>query len=117
MGVIAARFDNVVSASSTHLEGELDHTVVPCRHGMLPFGTPAVEQTISFLNRGCFAPSLAATRDRVETRADGRMKDMPLNDNQVASASDLKRCGFPWEPRAGHFVFDEHRICPQSSPF
>ena len=59
-GVIAARFDNVVSLRSTHLVGERDHTVVPCRHGMLPFNKKAIRQTVSFISNGHFTAPAAA---------------------------------------------------------
>ena len=63
-GVIAARFDNVVSRQSTHLPGERDHTVVSCRHGMLPFSKSAIEQTVFFLNNGLFTASETAARNQ-----------------------------------------------------
>ena len=66
-GVIAARFDNVVSVHSTHLPSERDHTVVPCRHGMLPFNKSAIAQTVSFLNNGHFTASEAAAKDQAIT--------------------------------------------------
>jgi triacylglycerol lipase len=64
-GVIAAAHDHVVALSSTHIPGERDHTIVPCRHGMLLFHRQAAEQTVAFLRQGSFlathpasAPSL-----------------------------------------------------------
>lgn len=64
-GIIAAAHDHVVALSSTHLSCERDHTIVPCRHGMLLFHRQAAEQTVAFLRQGSFlathhnsAPSL-----------------------------------------------------------
>jgi hypothetical protein len=32
-------------------------------------------------------------------------------------ARELRRLGLPWEPQAGHYVFDETGFCTKGSPF
>ncbi len=36
---------------------------------------------------------------------------------EITLARDLRRQGLVWEPRAGHYVYDETGFCKQSSPF
>jgi pimeloyl-ACP methyl ester carboxylesterase len=54
VGVIAAAWDYVVRESSTHLEGETDHIVLPSRHSGLVLRRPAAEQIVHFLKHGRF---------------------------------------------------------------
>lgn len=36
---------------------------------------------------------------------------------EIKLARQLKSAGLPWEPQAGHYVYDETGFCKQASPF
>ena len=36
---------------------------------------------------------------------------------EIELARSLRRHGVPWEPAAGHYVYDETGFCKQASPF
>ncbi|TWU56268.1 hypothetical protein [Rubripirellula reticaptiva] len=42
---------------------------------------------------------------------------MRFTEDEIVAAKRLHECGLPWEPQAGHYVFDETGFCEQSSPF
>lgn len=42
---------------------------------------------------------------------------MNFSDMEIVVARQLRRHGLSWEPRAGHYVYDETGFCPQASPF
>jgi len=54
IGIIAAAADAVVSVESTHLDGELDHLVLPGRHGLLPLRRDTAIQIHAFLRNRRF---------------------------------------------------------------
>jgi hypothetical protein len=42
---------------------------------------------------------------------------MRFTDEEIILARKLRDEGLPWEPAAGHYVYDETGFCKQSSPF
>lgn len=54
LGVIAAERDPVIHEESTHIEGEVDHIVLPGRHGELIFKRDVYDQVSHFLKHGGF---------------------------------------------------------------
>ena len=42
---------------------------------------------------------------------------MRFTDEEITLARTLRDDGLPWEPAAGHYVYDETGFCKQSSPF
>ena len=42
---------------------------------------------------------------------------MYFSDLEIEAARRLRQLGIPWEPRAGHYVFDETGSCSHASPF
>lgn len=42
---------------------------------------------------------------------------MKFSHDEINLAKQLKQKGLPWEPAAGHYVFDETGFCKQTSPF
>jgi hypothetical protein len=42
---------------------------------------------------------------------------MRFSDRAVQKARWLRQLGLPWEPRPGHYVFDEHSLIEKRSPF
>jgi hypothetical protein len=42
---------------------------------------------------------------------------MRFTDEEITLARKLRDEGLPWEPAAGHYVYDETGFCKQSSPF
>ncbi|MEM7313177.1 MAG: hypothetical protein AAF497_08495 [Planctomycetota bacterium] len=42
---------------------------------------------------------------------------MNFSEQEIALARELRVAGLPWEPRAGHYVYDETGFCKQPSPF
>ena len=42
---------------------------------------------------------------------------MHFSDLEIEAARRLRRRGLSWEPRAGHYVYDETGFCKQASPF
>ncbi len=42
---------------------------------------------------------------------------MQFSNDEIAIARRLHQCGLPWEPRAGHYVYDRTGFCKQTSPF
>ncbi len=42
---------------------------------------------------------------------------MRFSEAEIEAARRLRRGGLSWEPRAGHYVYDETGFCKQSSPF
>jgi hypothetical protein len=42
---------------------------------------------------------------------------MHFSDEEIRLAKQLRQRGLDWEPRAGHYVFDETGFCKQTSPF
>lgn len=52
VGVIAAQNDWIVSQSATHLDGQLDHAVIPTSHQQLVQHPLAIEMTLRFLEEG-----------------------------------------------------------------
>ena len=42
---------------------------------------------------------------------------MRFSEKEIEAARRLRSSGLNWEPRAGHFVFDEQGFCKQKSPF
>jgi pimeloyl-ACP methyl ester carboxylesterase len=53
-GVIAARFDHLVSESSTHAPGEVDHLEVGASHGWLMYRPSVQRAIVAFLRTGRF---------------------------------------------------------------
>lgn len=58
--VFKGRNDGKVSVQSTRLIGMADHIVVPVAHTMLPRSRLVIDQTLSFLRDGKFAPQLVS---------------------------------------------------------
>ena len=42
---------------------------------------------------------------------------MRFSDEEIVIARRLHQVGLPWEPQAGHYVYDETGFCKQTSPF
>jgi hypothetical protein len=42
---------------------------------------------------------------------------MQFSPQEIDMAREFRRLGLPWEPRAGHYVFDETGFCRKGSPF
>ena len=42
---------------------------------------------------------------------------MKFSEAEIELARKLRKVGLPWEPAAGHYVFDETGFCKQPSPF
>jgi hypothetical protein len=42
---------------------------------------------------------------------------MQFSPEEINMARILRRLGLPWEPRAGHYVYDEAGFCRKGSPF
>ncbi|MEM9354695.1 MAG: hypothetical protein AAGB04_00650 [Pseudomonadota bacterium] len=42
---------------------------------------------------------------------------MQFSEAEIQSARRLREAGLAWEPRAGHYVYDETGFCKQISPF
>ena len=42
---------------------------------------------------------------------------MKFSEQEIEMARSLRQRGLAWEPRAGHYVFDETGFCKQASPF
>ena len=42
---------------------------------------------------------------------------MHFSDEEIELACQLREAGLAWEPRAGHYVYDETGFCKQASPF
>ena len=42
---------------------------------------------------------------------------MNFGQAEIEAARRLRRSGLSWEPRAGHYVYDETGFCKQASPF
>jgi len=42
---------------------------------------------------------------------------MRFDQQQIEAARELQQLGLHWDPRAGHYVFDETGVCQKSSPF
>jgi len=42
---------------------------------------------------------------------------MRFTDGEIALARQLREAGLAWEPKAGHYVYDETGFCTQTSPF
>lgn len=42
---------------------------------------------------------------------------MQFSDEEIRLAQELRDRGLPWEPKAGHYVYDETGFCKQPSPF
>ncbi len=42
---------------------------------------------------------------------------MHFSEAEIEAAKRLRRSELPWEPRAGHYVYDETEFCKQTSPF
>lgn len=42
---------------------------------------------------------------------------MNFTADEIALARELKANGLQWEPRVGHYVYDELAYCQQTSPF
>ena len=42
---------------------------------------------------------------------------MHFSEAEIEAARRLRRSGLAWEPRAGHYVYDETGFCKQASPF
>jgi hypothetical protein len=42
---------------------------------------------------------------------------MQFRPQEIDMAHELRRLGLPWEPRAGHYVYDETGFCSKGSPF
>ena len=42
---------------------------------------------------------------------------MNFSNDEILLARELRAQGLPWEPRAGHYVYDETGFCKQPSPF
>lgn len=42
---------------------------------------------------------------------------MRFSDEEIKLARQLRRDGLSWEPKPGHYVFDETGFCKQPSPF
>lgn len=40
-----------------------------------------------------------------------------FSESEIEAARRLRRSGLSWEPRAGHYVYDETGFCKQASPF
>lgn len=55
VGVIAARRDILVPLPSTHLDGQVDHLVVPGLHTLIVFRRDVADQIVHFLRTGRFA--------------------------------------------------------------
>lgn len=53
-GVIAARYDHVVTLASTHVPGEADHLLVPALHGLLMYQPQVQSAIVAFLRTGRF---------------------------------------------------------------
>jgi len=53
-GVIAARYDHVVTLASTHVPGEADHLLVPALHGLLMYQPKVQRAIVAFLRTGRF---------------------------------------------------------------
>lgn len=69
VGVIAAKWDYVLTEEATHLEEECDHIILPSRHSGLVLRGRVAEQIIHFLEHGLFlrgdAPEIAAMSQAV----------------------------------------------------
>jgi hypothetical protein len=42
---------------------------------------------------------------------------MRFTAEEIEMARHLRQLGLPWEPRAGHYVYDETGFCQKGSPF
>ncbi|TWU30539.1 hypothetical protein [Bythopirellula polymerisocia] len=42
---------------------------------------------------------------------------MRFSEEEINSARRLREAGLAWEPRAGHYVYDQTGFCKQTSPF
>ena len=42
---------------------------------------------------------------------------MQFSSQEMEMASEIRRVGLPWEPGAGHYVYDETSFCGKGSPF
>ncbi len=42
---------------------------------------------------------------------------MHYTDEEIKLAKQLRDNGLPWEPKAGHYIYDETGFCRQPSPF
>lgn len=42
---------------------------------------------------------------------------MVFSEAEISLARKLRHTGLAWEPKAGHYVYDETGFCKQSSPF
>ena len=42
---------------------------------------------------------------------------MNFSEEEIQLAKDLRKLGLAWEPKAGHYVYDETGFCKQASPF
>ena len=45
------------------------------------------------------------------------VKTMQFSQEEIELAKRLRAHGLTWEPRAGHYVYDETGFCPHESPF
>lgn len=42
---------------------------------------------------------------------------MQFRTEEIEMARQLRRLGLPWEPKTGHYVYDETGLCRKTSPF
>ncbi len=42
---------------------------------------------------------------------------MQFRPEEIEMARQPRRLGLPWEPKAGHYVYDETGLCRKTSPF
>lgn len=42
---------------------------------------------------------------------------MPFSDSEITLARQLRDQGLPWEPKVGHYVYDESELIEAPSPF
>jgi hypothetical protein len=47
----------------------------------------------------------------------GEASKVRFSDEDIAAARRLRELGLAWQPRVGHYVYDETSFCKKSSPF
>lgn len=83
LGIIAAELDRVVKLTSTFLECQRDHIVLPGHHGMLPWRRDTAKQVEHFLRYGQFC------RDTLkESLSDRTTTSIPTATTRLQSGSD-----------------------------
>lgn len=67
IAIVQAELDYIVSAPLTHIREEKDRFVVPGLHSQMLMRRDVADQSLHFLEYGCFAPSLEACGARVSS--------------------------------------------------